>query len=69
MLDRPVACKVEAGRAGAFYLVADIRLHQDDYTVLTLDAPTFGGQGEDRRKFGLAVGEILIEPVKSWWRR
>ena len=66
--DSPVACKVETGRAGAFYLIADIWLQRDDYTVLTLHAPTFCGQGEDRRKRGLAVGEILIEPIKSRWR-
>ena len=59
---RPVQCGIKDGRDGEFYLVADIALQQADYTVLTLDAPTFrnkeAGRGEDQGKVGLAVGRI-----------
>jgi hypothetical protein len=76
---RPVRCDIKIGRHGVFYLVADIALQQADYTVLTLDAPTFrhkrAGRGEDQGKSGLAVGRILLQamPPRShtqWpWRR
>ncbi|HWX83735.1 MAG TPA: glycosyltransferase family A protein [Xanthobacteraceae bacterium] len=76
---RPVQCDVRIGRDGVFYLIADIALQQADYTVLTLDAPTFrhkqAGRGEDQGKSGLAVGRILLQAMQprshtQWpWRR
>jgi len=71
--ERPVACEIRTGRTGVCYLVADIPLHQADYTALTLQAPTFrreiSGQGEDRRKIGVAVGRILLREIERPPRR
>jgi hypothetical protein len=65
---RPVQCEIKIGRDGVFYLVADIALRQADYTVLTLDAPTFrrkeSGRGEDQGKIGVAVGRILLQAMQ-----
>jgi glycosyltransferase involved in cell wall biosynthesis len=76
--ERPAKCKIKTGSAGQFYLIADIPLQPADYTVLTLNAPTFRpsdvGLGEDQRKIGIAVSEIVIEPIEAplserpWWR-
>jgi glycosyltransferase involved in cell wall biosynthesis len=76
--ERPAKCKIKTSWAGVFYLVADIQLQSADYTVLTLNAPTFRpsdvGLGEDQRKVGIAVSEIIIEPIEApsserpWWR-
>lgn len=72
--DRQVPSWIRTRRRGRFDLVADIPLHQDDYTVLTLNAPTFRrkdiGQSEDERKLGLAVGRIALQPLEPrprWW--
>jgi glycosyltransferase involved in cell wall biosynthesis len=66
--ERPAICKIKTGRAGTFYLVADIPLQRADYTVLSVNAPTFRpidiGLGEDRRKIGIAVGDIVIEQLE-----
>lgn len=65
--ERPVQCKIKTGRQGMRYLTAEIPLHPVDYTVLTLDAPTFrrkeSGRGEDQGKIGVAVGRILIQEI------
>jgi glycosyltransferase involved in cell wall biosynthesis len=76
--ERPAECKNKTRRAGVSYLVADIPLQPADYTILTVNAPTFRpsdiGLGEDQRKIGIAVGKIVIEPLKAqlsgrpWWR-
>jgi hypothetical protein len=62
--ERPANCKIKTGGAGQFYLMADIQLQPADYTVLTLKAPTFRpndiGLGNDQRKIGVAVSEIVI---------
>ena len=39
--DRQVRSWIRVGPSGSFDLVADIPLHEADYTVLTLNAPTF----------------------------
>ena len=71
--DRQVRSWIRVGPSGSFDLVADIPLHEADYTVLTLNAPTFRckdiGLSEDRRKLGLAVGRIALEPRPRWWAR
>jgi glycosyltransferase involved in cell wall biosynthesis len=65
--ERPANRKIKAGHAGVFYLVADIPLKPADYTVLTVNAPTFRpndmGLGQDQRKIGLAVSDIVVEPI------
>ena len=61
--DRFSDSKIEIDSAGKSQLVADIQLRPDDYTVLTVNAPTFRAAGEDRRKLGVAVGDIVIEPL------
>jgi hypothetical protein len=76
--ERPAKYKIKTGSAGEFFLVADIPLRPTDYTVLTLNAPTFRpndiGLGEDQRKIGVAVSEIVVEPIEApagerpWWR-
>jgi hypothetical protein len=67
--ERLANCKIKTGRAGAFYLVADIPLQRADYTVLSVNAPTFRpidiGLGEDRRKIGIAVGDIVIVQLET----
>lgn len=75
--ERPANCKIKAGRRGAIYLIANIPLQPADYTVLTLNAPTFRindiSIGEDQRKTGVAVSEVVIEPIETpssqrpWW--
>jgi hypothetical protein len=72
--DREVQSWMRIGPSGSFDLVADIPLHEADYTVLTLNAPTFRckdiGLGEDQRKLGLAVGRIVLRPLEPrprWW--
>jgi hypothetical protein len=66
--EHPANYKIKTGSAGAFYLVAEIPLQRADYTVLSMSAPTFRpidiGLGEDRRKIGIAVGDIVIEPLE-----
>jgi hypothetical protein len=74
----PANSKIVPGPAGEVHLVAEIPLQPADYTVLTVNAPTFRpieiGLGEDQRKVGVAVGEIAIEPIEAppgqlaWWR-
>jgi hypothetical protein len=65
--ERPARCQIETDSAGSWHLVANIALQPDDYTVLTVNAPTFRpidiGVGEDRRKIGIAVSDIIIEPI------
>jgi Glycosyl transferase family 2 len=71
--ERPVACWTEAGSASGFRLLADIPLSRADYTVLTLNAPTFRpvdlGRGDDRRKLGIGVGDTVLEPLKPRLQR
>ena len=77
--EQPVQCEIKIGRDGVFYLVVDITLHQSEYTVLTLEAPTFrhkdAGRGEDQGKIGVAVGRILLQAMEPRshtqepWRR
>jgi glycosyltransferase involved in cell wall biosynthesis len=66
--ERPANCKIETDAAGVSHLVADIPLQSADYTVLTVNAPTFRpselGLNEDRRKIGIAVSDIVIEPIE-----
>jgi Glycosyltransferases involved in cell wall biogenesis len=66
--DYPADCKIETDTVGVFHLVADIQLQSADYTVLTLDAPTFRpsdlGLSEDQRRIGIAVSDIVIAPIE-----
>jgi glycosyltransferase involved in cell wall biosynthesis len=65
--ERPVDSMIETDVAGVSRLIAEISLQPADYTVLTVNAPTFRpidhGLGADRRKVGIAVGDIAIEPI------
>ena len=50
------------------YLVANISLNADNYTVLSLDAPTYRPSetdqlSDDVRRIGVAVGEIVLVPI------
>jgi len=69
--DQQVETWIRLGPRNGFDLVADIPLREADYTVLTLNAPTFRrndiGSGEDQRKLGLAVGRIALDPRPRWW--
>jgi hypothetical protein len=72
--DRQVQSWMRIGPGGSFDLVADIPLHNADYTVLTLNAPTFRrkdiGLSADQRKLGLAVDRIALRPLEPrprWW--
>lgn len=53
--------KINIDAAGARRIVADITLRPADYTVITLNAPTFCSVA-DPRKLGTALGSIVIEP-------
>ncbi len=55
--------RIETDARGVYQLVADIPLRSADYTVLTLYAPIFRSAGEQRRKIGIAVGDIVLEPI------
>ena len=48
-------------------IVADIPLHATDYTVLALETPMFHPHEHvetgDRRSLGIAVANIVIEPI------
>jgi glycosyltransferase involved in cell wall biosynthesis len=65
--ERPVDSKIETDAAGTSHLIAEIPLQPADYTVLTVNAPTFRpidqGLGADRRTIGIAVGDIAVEPI------
>jgi glycosyltransferase involved in cell wall biosynthesis len=66
---RPVDLKIETNEAGISHLVSDIALRPADYTVLTINAPTHRpaemGLGDDRRKLGVAIGDILVDPIQT----
>ena len=61
------ATQLEIRDDGTSWLVADIPLRASDYTVLTLDAPTYRpsdeGSSPDGRRLGLAVADIVLEPT------
>lgn len=65
--DEQVQAQVETDADGVVWLVGDIRLSPDDYTVLTLRVPTFRpvdrGINDDARDLGLAVGRVVVKPV------
>ena len=65
--DRPASYAIERIPNGTSHLVADIPLQSADYTVLTMHAPTFRpsdlGLGEDHRLLGIAVGDVVLEPI------
>jgi glycosyltransferase involved in cell wall biosynthesis len=64
---RPANHSHERDNDGLAHLVADIPLQSADYTVLTLHAPTFRprdlGLNEDDRLLGIAVGDMVLEPI------
>jgi hypothetical protein len=76
--DLPAKCKIKNSRGGSFHLMAEIPLQPADYTILTVNAPTFrqtnSGVAENQRKVGVAVSDIVLEPTEpplnegSWWR-
>jgi glycosyltransferase involved in cell wall biosynthesis len=63
---RRVAVRTETVDGGT-WLAADIVLSPSDYTILTLDAPTFRpvdfGLNDDGRSLGLSVGRIVVVPA------
>jgi glycosyltransferase involved in cell wall biosynthesis len=61
--DRPVELRMVSDEAGVSHLVADLALQPADYTVLTLHAPVC--LGDDGRKIGVAIGNIVIEPIQT----
>jgi hypothetical protein len=64
-----VDLKIETNEAGISHLVSDIALRPADYTVLTINAPTHRpaemGLGDDRRKLGVAIGDIVVDPIQT----
>ncbi len=62
-----VPSAVENREEGESRLIADIPLKPDDYTVLTLNTPMFrpsdNGNSEDGRLLGIAVTDLVIEPI------
>jgi glycosyltransferase involved in cell wall biosynthesis len=64
---QPLKCRVETEANGIARLAADIPLARRDYTVLTVHAPMFrpsaAGLGTDSRRLGIAVADIVLEPL------
>jgi glycosyltransferase involved in cell wall biosynthesis len=62
----PAQCRVEKAAGGAERLAVEIPLAADDYTIVTLITPMFrpsdAGLGEDSRKLGIAVTDMVLEP-------
>jgi glycosyltransferase involved in cell wall biosynthesis len=65
-----VDCEIAVREAGAIALVFPMRLKASDYTVFTLHTPimfrpadVFPAHPDDVRKLGIAVGNIVLEPV------
>ena len=68
--DTFVATKVVKSFSGIRCLVADVQLKQNDYSILSLEAPTFQPCAMDRhcpdkRWLGVAVGNIVLKPMRS----
>jgi hypothetical protein len=67
--DAFVATKVVKSRSGIRHLVADIQLKQNDYSILSLKAPTFQPcaidcHSPDMRRLGVAVRNIVLKPIR-----
>jgi hypothetical protein len=66
---RPADLKIETNEAGIPHLVSDIALRPADYSVLTIHAPIYRpaelGLGDDRRKLGVAIGDIVVDPIQT----
>ena len=58
---------IESDARGVSWLVADIPLRASGYSILTLETPMFRaseiGAPEDTRRLGIAVGDIVLEPI------
>lgn len=65
--DRPVASKIETDSENTTWLRADIPLQASAATVLTLETPMFrpseSGTVDDPRSLGIALADIVLEPV------
>ena len=65
--DERIDYAVVADARGVSWLVANIPLSASGYTVLTLETPMFRpseiGTSGDTRKLGIAVADVVIEPV------
>jgi glycosyltransferase involved in cell wall biosynthesis len=66
--DRTTPLKTEVVLSSAKYLVFEISLKSNDYTILRLDAPTFSLSESNQfpaqiRRVGIAVGQIVVEPI------
>lgn len=67
--DTIVATKVVKSLSGMRHLVADIQLKQNDYSILSLKAPTFQPcaiycHSPDTRRLGVAVRNIVLKPIR-----
>ena len=67
--DVSVATKVLKSRSGIRHLVANIQLKQNDYSILSLEAPTFQPStidchSPDMRRLGIAVKDIVLKPIR-----
>jgi hypothetical protein len=63
-----VGCAVEAGERGAAWLRFTAPLKSADYTIVGLYTPVMGRPAEllagpNNRKVGIAVGDIVLEPL------
>jgi hypothetical protein len=67
--DQGIDYAIETDARGVSWLVADISLRESDYSILTLETPMICaseiGAPEDMRKLGIAVGEIVLEPIPA----
>jgi hypothetical protein len=66
--DQQVDCAVEAGERGGSWLRFTAPLKPADYTIAGLHTPVMGRPAEllgrpNKRKVGIAVGDIVLEPL------
>lgn len=65
--DRRVPFRVRRSWTGTLLIGAEIPLKTDDYTILTLEKPTFPLSAFDKRKdnrpVGIAIADIVLDPV------
>jgi len=65
--DQEIGYSVETDVEGVSWLISQVPLSASDYTVLALETPMFRpneiGGSEDSRKLGIAVADIVIEPI------
>jgi hypothetical protein len=65
--DKRIPFRVRRSWVGTLLIIAEIPLKTNDYTVLTLEKPTFPlslfDKRKDSRPVGIAIADIVLDPV------